>query len=523
MKGYNVLNKTGEKNIALEGALSLTIATVIVKVLGAIYKIPISYVLGEEGMGYFNSAYTVYSFFFLLCTAGVPKAIMILCAEANDKKESCEIVVKTSLRFFLIVGVVICLSFSLLSKFLSEIIGSPNAYLSMIFISPSILFCAVSGVLRGYFSAKVKFSHVAISQIVEGAGKLIFGLSLALISKKTNCTLNIISAFAILGATLGSLASFVYLLIVSKSKSYNNKKKQNADFDEKAIVISRMIKISLPIAIGSMIMSVTNIIDLGIVINRLLALGYSAAKATALYGNYTTLATPMFNTIISLFTPLTVAFMPSLIKKRNDMESLYNIILDELKTSFYIFVPLTIGIYIYSEEILLLLFDDRSVFVGSELLKYLLISILFIIPLTIINSAMEALGKAKVTMISMLAGGITKVIVAYFLIGNRRVGILGAPISTIAFYGMALIVSLIFSYKKAKIVVPIARSLFIPLVNSFVAIYTFYPIYVYTSAKINRMLSLILAIAFSVALYVTISSLQKNKPILSIMKYRMHK
>ena len=90
MKGCNVLNKSIEKNTVLEGALSLTIATVIVKVLGAIYKIPISYILGEEGMGYFNSAYTVYSFFFLLCTAGVPKAIMVLCAEENDKNQSCE-------------------------------------------------------------------------------------------------------------------------------------------------------------------------------------------------------------------------------------------------------------------------------------------------------------------------------------------------------------------------------------------------------------------------------------------------
>ena len=517
------MNKSIEKNTVLEGALSLTIATVIVKVLGAIYKIPISYILGEEGMGYFNSAYTVYSFFFLLCTAGVPKAIMVLCAEENDKNQSCERVVKTALGFFLIVGIVLCISFSLLSSHISKLIGSPDAYLSMIFISPSILFCAASGVLRGYFSAKINFLHVAISQIIEGAGKLIFGISLALISEKMNSTLSIISAFAILGATLGSLGSFIYLLIASKNNNFRDKKGQNSDIDGGVKVISRLIKISLPIAIGSMIMSVTNIIDLGIVINRLVALGFSTSKATALYGNYTTLATPMFNTVISLFTPLTVAYMPSLIRKRNNIEEFHNIILDELNTSFFIFAPLTVGIHMYSEEILLMLFDDRSVYMGSELLKYLLISILFIIPLTIINSAMEALGYAKATMISMLVGGIAKVIFAYRLIGTRRVGIMGAPISTIVFYGVALIVSLIFSYKKTKTVIPIAKSIFIPLVNSFIAIYTFYPVYIHISTKINWMLSLTISVTLSMLLYVGISSLEKNKRILSILKYRMHK
>ena len=369
----------------------------------------------------------------------------------------------------------------------------------------------------------MNFLHVAISQIVEGAGKLIFGLLLALISTKTNATLNLISAFAILGATLGSFASFIYLLTASKKNNFIDKVEQKKCLDEKVTIISRLIKISLPIAMGSMIMSITNIIDLGIVINRLISLGFSPAKATALYGNYTTLATPMFNTIISLFTPLTVAFMPSLIQKRNNTHELYNIIIDELNTSFFIFVPLTIGIYIYSEEILLLFFDDRSVFMGSELLKYLLISIFLLIPLTVINSAMEAMGDAKITMISMLVGGIAKVMFAYFMIGSRRVGIMGAPISTIVFYGAALISSLIFLYKRAKIVIPITKSLFIPLVNSFIAIYTFYPVYVFTSTKVNWILSLILAIVFSVALYVTISTLQKNKNIFSFSKYRMHK
>ena len=199
-------NKKAQSEV-IEGALSLTIATIVVKILGAIYKIPLSHVLGEEGMGYFNSAYTVYTFFFLLCTAGVPKAIMLLYANANEDSNKENKILRSALEFFAITGLAISVAFSLLSIPLSKLIGSPNAYLSMIFIAPSILFSAISGVFRGYFSAKVKFLHVAISQMIEGGGKLLFGTILATFSSHFNIPLSAISAFAILGATIGSLLS----------------------------------------------------------------------------------------------------------------------------------------------------------------------------------------------------------------------------------------------------------------------------------------------------------------------------
>lgn len=507
-----------KKNAVLEGALSLTIATVIVKILGAIYKIPISHILGEEGMGYFNSAYTVYTFFFLLCTAGVPKAIMLLCADVNGDSREENKIISSALGFFALIGIIISVAFSFFSTPLSKLIGSPKAYLSMIFIAPSILFSAISGVFRGYFSAKVKFLHVAISQMIEGAGKLFFGIILAIASSYVKAQLNTISAFAILGATLGSLSSLLYLYIITKKSKSIKIIGQKSTIDEKLLIISQIIKISLPIAIGAMIMSITNIIDLGIVMRRLISLGYSSAAATALYGNFTTFATPMFNTVVSLFTPLTVAFMPALIKERADKHKLYDVMQNELDISFFIFIPITIGVCIYSEEILLLLFDDGGVFLGSRLLIYMMLSIFFLIPLSVINCTMEALGEVRVPMISMLIGGIFKIISGYVLIGNMGFGIIGAPISTLIFYGTALITSSIIAYKKAGIIIPIIRSSLLPLVNSFVAIYTVYPLYAYISTKINWILAFLLSVALSIGLYLTINALQDLTKLKSYVK-----
>ena len=505
-------------NGVLEGALSLTIATIVVKILGAIYKIPISHVLGEEGMGYFNSAYTVYSFFFLLCTAGVPKAIMLLCADADGDKRREERIITSAVGFFLLIGVTMSLAFSFLSVPLSKLIGSPEAYLSMIFIAPSILFSAVSGVWRGYFSAKIKFLHVAISQIIEGVGRLLFGLVLAASSSYAKAPLSTVSAFAILGATLGSVSGFLYLYVVSKISKTPKIAGQKPNIDEKTQIISKIIKISLPIAIGAMIMSITNIIDLGIVMRRLIYIGYSSTSATSLYGNYTTFATPMFNTVLSLFTPLTVAFMPMLIKERTDKGRLYAVMKNELDISYFIFIPITLGLCTYSEEILLLLFDDSGVFLGSKLLVYMMLSVFFLIPLSILNCTMEAIGEVKAPMISMLIGGVFKMIFGYLLIGNMGFGIIGAPLSTLIFYGVALITSEIIAYKKSGIVMPIIRSSFLPLVNSFISIYTVYPIYTYVSVKINWIVAFLLSVALSIVLYVLVNAIEDLTKLKSYVK-----
>ncbi len=510
-------NANGKSKV-LEGALSLTIATIIVKILGAIYKVPISHVLGEEGMGYFNSAYTVYSFFFLLCTAGVPKAIMLLCADADGDKKEEQKIINSALAFFVIVGISLSIVFSFLSMPISKLIGSLNAYVSMIFIAPSILFSAVSGVFRGYFSAKVRFVHVALSQIIEGAGKLIFGLILAMVSSYAKAALNIVSAFAILGTTLGSLCSLLYLHISAKTSKKDKINRQKSTIDEKMLIISRIIKISLPIAMGAMIMSITNIIDLGIVMRRLISLGYSSSAATSLYGNYTTFATPIFNSVISLFTSITVAFMPSLIKARADKNKLMDVMKEELNVSFLIFIPFTVGLCIYSEEILLLLFDDRGVFVGSRLLIYLMLSIFFLIPLTVTNCTLEAIGDVKVPMISMLVGGIFKIISGYVLIGNREFGILGAPISTLIFYGSALITSLIIAYKKRGIVMSIVKPAFLPLINSFISIYLIYPLYSYVITKMNWIIAFMISVILSIMIYIAINALEGNLKLKSYLK-----
>ena len=140
------LEKSGENKI-IKGALMLTVSMLIVKLFGLIYKVPLSYILSDEGMGYFNSAYTVYAFFYLLCTAGVPKAVMILVSESKAKGKQSEVgeIVRVATLAFLVIGVIVTLVFMIFAGELSALIGNSKAQFTMLAIAPSIVLISISG------------------------------------------------------------------------------------------------------------------------------------------------------------------------------------------------------------------------------------------------------------------------------------------------------------------------------------------------------------------------------------------
>ena len=181
-----------------DGALTLTVAALAVKIIGVIYKIPLSYILGDGGMGYFNTAYTVYGFFYVLCSAGVPKAITCIISEnlVKNERETAKSVYKTALRFFALFGGAICVVYTLLSPFIVKIIGNEKAFLTMLFIGPSILFVATGGVARGYLSAQRCLAPIAVSQVIEAVFKLCLGLAFAYIGSRLHLYIYVVSALA---------------------------------------------------------------------------------------------------------------------------------------------------------------------------------------------------------------------------------------------------------------------------------------------------------------------------------------
>ena len=494
----------------LGGTLLLTLSVLLVKILGVIFKIPLAAYLGDQGMGYFNSAYTVYSFFYLICTAGVPKAVMILEGRAEDGVCSAQRV-GVAMKFFALLGTVCTLVLLFFASPLAHFAGSPGARESIILIAPSVIFVAVMGVLRGKLTADRAFTDIAFSQVIEGAGRLLFGLLLARFAISRAMPYKDASALTILGVTVGSALGLLYLLIRYKTSKVKYISRQNAHLSrkERRRVIKEILKISLPITLSAGVMSCSGIIDLSLVMRGLSTLGYSESESVALYGNYTTLAVPMLGLATALISPVALSFVPlfSAYSGKGDTERLKLTVRASVYGVSSIAIPMAFALYFFGEDILSLLFPGSDTSLGAALLRLLSPSALLSGWLLVINSLLEADGMPKAPLYSMALGSLVKLILGAILVNRAEIGIASAPIGTTACYLVALVVSLGTLLAKKRINPSLLASSHAQILASIVATTLTIPLFKFGESRGLGGYFTLLSLGFFGFIYVILTAL----------------
>lgn len=462
------------ENGFLKGAASLSLAALLVKVLGVAYKIPLSHILGDDGMGYFNTAYTVYMFFFMICTAGVPKAITLLVSESVAKGRGQEFdILKTARRVFLIIGFVLFLLFTTCALPISDFIGSKKSAYAMLAIAPSIPLIAASAVYRGYLNGKMRFGAVAVSQFIEAGMKLIIGLIFANIAMRAGASTDFIAAAAIFGITVGSLVTLLHLIAVTNNCKSEYISRQNSKSCRE--LVQKILRISLPITVSSGVISLVNVIDLTVVMRGLEQNGYAENISTMIYGNYTTLAIPMFNFALSIISSVCISLLPVLseLAAKKKEEKFVETLTDASGIVAFFALPATVAFAAFSNEILIILFDQGSVALGGAMLSLLSPSVALIALLTVINTSLEAKGGYTVPLISMSVGGVVKLLASSFFVGKTDLAIWGAPLGTAISYSVSILVSILIFRKSGGRIVGLLREF---LLSTFCAVIAALPV-----------------------------------------------
>ena len=436
-------SKSREKAV-IRGAFSLFLSTVLVKAVGLLYKIPLSYILGDEGMSYFNSAYTVYTFFYIISTAGIPKSISIICSEyvSRGETDKAEEVVKKAFKIFFALGTILSAVFLSISDILSVSIGNNGAYASMLAIAPSIAFICASGVLRGYCNGTFSFLPIAVSEIITAISRLIFGILFAYIAAKSGAATSTVSACSLLGATLGSVISLLYLMLCKKQRYFGKKAGQSRIGYVEAF--QKVIRIAVPITLVGALGSIGSILDLALIMNLLRSGGYTDLESNILFGNYSTLVTPMLNLVAALVAPITTVMLPEVTSSKNDDTRTARSISSAFLVTVSIALPCTLAFLFLPGEILTLLFEDSSASLAEPLLFLLAPSVLFMSLVSVVNTALEARGRTTVPLLSLMIGTLLKLLITYFINRNGENGIIGAPIGTLFFYLSGLVFSLAY-------------------------------------------------------------------------------
>ena len=300
----------------LNNVMLLTASTLICKVIGLLFKIPIIGIVGIDGMAHFSAAYNIYMLLNSISAAGLPVALSILVSK-NIAQGRVANAIKTfgvSMSIFASLGIICSVVLYFGADAYSRAIGINEAATAVKAISPTLFFMCIASGIRGYFQGFKIMSPTAVSQLLESFGKLVLGISFAYFAVEANKVSYETAAAAVFGLSVGVLISLVYLIICLVA--FNNKKNHLSVIydhtDSFGSIAKAMFYIALPITLSSCITSLTGVADTALITNRLIYGGLSKDVAVMLYSSYSNLAIPLFNLPPALITPISVSLVPSL-------------------------------------------------------------------------------------------------------------------------------------------------------------------------------------------------------------------
>ncbi len=433
----------------MQGALILMIGGLLVKVIGAIFKIPLTNKIGADGMALFNQAYDIYTWLYIITTAGLPVAISRMVSESNSegKYKQSNKILRIALLSFLTLGVAATLLMLVFAETFASWMSNPDAYFCIRVIAPAILFEVIMSAYRGYFQGCQNMVPTAISQIIVAVVKLGLGYALAAYLADNGYAAEFVAGGAIFGVTAGTMLGAAYLFIKRlTTKNADERQSHSPLCDTSSAIFKKMLAIVIPITIGSSVLSVTNLVDSAVVMRMLQGgAGLTYEKAKFVYGSYSSLARTMFNLPTALIVPLGVSVLPTISEKfiLGQKKEANGIIQSAIRITLLLALPAGFGLAFLSNPILSLLFTDANeIAVAAPLLTMLAPAIIFVCLVSITNNMLQAIGKERVPVVTMLIGGTVKVILSIMLVGNPDIAIKGAPVSTNVCYALITLLNL---------------------------------------------------------------------------------
>lgn len=448
-------NQSGKQNTMFGGVAILAFGIAIVKVIGALFKIPLFNVLGETGAADFNNAYNIYAVLLTISTAGLPVALSKTVSEANTlgRYNQKQAVFRVAMTAFLIMGAASFLIMWFGADWLAaQVLSNSHAAPGIRALAPAVVCVGCLSAFRGYAQGHMNMVPTSVSQIIEALCKLFLGLGFAMLimnldlagipaEEKTSYA----AAGAITGVTVGTVLAVLYMA-VNYLRGRDRYLRVGEDTPQgSGAILSRLMYIALPITLSTSLVPIINVVDTALVQGQLQgALGMTEQASRALYGNYT-VAVSLHNLPGSFMTAITAAIIPavsaSLAKK--DMEGSARITGSVLRVTTLLALPMGVGLLALAKPIMKLLYPSYDAGLTGPMLAVLGPAAACVCLVLVCNAVFQANGHVFLPIATTLLGGVVKIVVNYVLVAIPQVNIYGAPVGTLACYMTVLVLDLI--------------------------------------------------------------------------------
>ncbi len=498
-------NASARRQNFLEGAMILIIANVVIKLIGAIYKIPLKNLIGADGMGIYNTAYMPFAFLLNIAAAGVPVATSRMVAEAvaTGRGEQAKRIFRITMGVMLALGTALTLVQLLIARPFVEAIPNTRALTTALVFAPALLFSAAASAYRGFYQGMRNMYPTAISQTIEAAVKLLVGYGFAYLAISRGASVEYAAAAAAGGVVVSTAFSALYL-VLRTSFGGDVRALRGGESEGRGALTGKLCAIAVPVAVASSVMSLTNIIDMYIIQSRLQAIGYTESGASALYGIYETMGVSIMNMPQMLIVALTVSLIPviSASLATNGREQAVRTTESGLRLTALIAFPCAAGLFVLTGPLLALLFKE-DVLTATPILRMMSVSTVFVCFLSITNAVLQAIGKERMSLWSMVVGAAVKLAVNYILIGIPSVGIYGAPIGTAVSY-LGIVVFNLIVIQRSRVAPKRWGSILKPVFASAIMGAAVYFLYPFVENVLGGKIAAFAAVLFGVVVYVVI-------------------
>ena len=441
------------------GMTVLGLAGVICKLVGVLYSIPLTWMIGTNGLGVYQAVFPAYNLMLTISSAGLPVAVSRLVARslAKDDPRGAKNVFKTALLLLLALGSIATIAMLAGSGLLAQASKQPESHLGFLVIAPCVVIVCVLSAFRGFMQGQQNMTPTAISQLIEQVGKVFLALPLAYLGSKRGIEYG--AAGALLGTTIVEGAALVYMVILyfRRRSSFGAIPQLNDEAPEKPLpLMKQLMAISIPITIGACIVPLSQYIDSTMVVDRLMNAGLALDEARPLYGLFSGTVIRIINIPTALALAVSMSLVPAIssAKAVNDMDAVARQTDLGMRFAFLIGLPCSIGMSVLAEPLMRFFYQgsmiEEELVIGGELMMMSSLTIVLFTAVQATTSVLQGLGKQRIPMYTLVAGVVCKIILNYLLIGMPGVNIHGAPIASLVCYTVSLVPNLIYMLKYAR-------------------------------------------------------------------------
>lgn len=444
------MSETPKKQSFLHGTALLALATAVVKVIGALYKIPLNAIIGEQGFGYYSTAYEIYTFLLMISTAGLPVAMSRMIAQASSLGHYRQVrkIYTTARAIFLALGLVGALLMTLFCRQLAQFQQQPDAWAAIGALGPCCFLICLMSTYRGFFQGQGNMLPTSVSQVLEAVSKLVVGIAAALLVVFYTQNISLAAGAAIMGVTVSCLISSFYLNYCFR-KAYRDLPQTSEDVSGGKEIAKGLLSIAIPITIGSAGLQLLTVLETRIYMSQLLQT-LTQEVADTQKGIYS-MALTIFNMPCAFITPITISIIPAITSQLTlgDAKAAKATEESAARIGALISMPCAFGLVLLAEPVTQLLggYSGEKLVLASRLMSVLGVCIVFNTTVLLTNAIMQAHGHEKMTVVNMFVGGFLKLAAVFILTGNPVIGIIGTPLGSLLCY-LSITVLNLFAMRK---------------------------------------------------------------------------